>query len=191
MFRFNDNVRPQVERIVSVMQWANGNQYASQSDVYGSMNKALDLVVIRECGQKVWDTIEHSRHHWNFGGNESWLIDVEVAIENALQEIAESRSISVTTPDGFTFYRLPDGSWVDNLNPDYVDMSFPSDADLAESLYDDSVRVLELLIEIGDTIQALDFANNAPDCEPGKEAEHAAQLKAELSRLQSELSAVR
>lgn len=88
MFRFNANVRPQVERIVSVMQWANGNQYASQTDVYGSMSKALDLIVVRECGQEVLNTIEHSRNHWNFGGNESWLIDVEVAVDDALQELA-------------------------------------------------------------------------------------------------------
>jgi hypothetical protein len=91
VFRFNDNVRPQVERIVSVMQWANDNQYASQRDVFGMMEKALCLIVSRECGDDVLDTIEHSRHHWNFGGNESWLVDVEVAVEHAKQEIADSR----------------------------------------------------------------------------------------------------
>lgn len=98
MFRFNDDVRPHVERIVSVMQWANSNQYADQRGVYGMMSNALNLIVSRECGADVLEAIENSRNHWNFGGNESWLVDVEVAVENALValdlllEIRDTRS---------------------------------------------------------------------------------------------------
>lgn len=100
-------------------------------------------------------------------------------------------SISITTPDGYTFYRLPDGTWVDSLNPDCVDMVFVSDADVAESWYDDSVKALELLIEICDTVVALDFANNTPDCEPGYETEYTWELQAELKSLYHALSEVR
>jgi hypothetical protein len=98
---------------------------------------------------------------------------------------------TVRTPDGYTFYRLPDGTWVDSLDPDCVDMRFASDADVAESWYDDSVRALDLLIEIRDTRSALDFQNNAPDCEPGQEAEYAWELRAELKSLYHALSEVR
>jgi hypothetical protein len=67
----------------------------------------------------------------------------------------------------------------------------PDDADVAEAWYDDSVKALELLIEIRDTVSALDFANNSPDCEPGQEAEYAWELRAELKSLYHALSEVR
>jgi hypothetical protein len=71
------------------MQWANNNEYASQRDVYGKMSEALSLIVKRECGVDVEDEIEHSRYHYNFGGNGSWLEDVEVAVDHARENLSD------------------------------------------------------------------------------------------------------
>lgn len=40
-------------------------------------------------------------------------------------------------PDGYVFYQKKDDSWVDNIDPDLVDMSWPSTEEFRASLIDD------------------------------------------------------
>lgn len=110
MFRFSDNVRPQAEQITHMMQWANNSgKYAGTDSVYGAMGKALAAIIIRECGQYVYDRVNEG-DRWNFGGNESWLIDVEVAIDDAMNETLENMTeLAKTRKDSSEVY------WADRI----------------------------------------------------------------------------
>lgn len=96
-FRFNDNVRPIVENLAKMLMWANNQDhddtvggrpvYASQRNLYGHISNAIKAIVVAECGESIYNQIENSRYGFNFGGNHSWLEDIEVAIDQAHEEI--------------------------------------------------------------------------------------------------------
>jgi len=89
--RLRDEIRPQVKALADLMMWANNqrNSLANQSSTYGHCEKALRDIIVLEFGQAVYNAIENSRNGWNFGGNGSWIEDVEAAIENAQEELQE------------------------------------------------------------------------------------------------------
>lgn len=94
-FKFHPEIRPHVEATVKLMEYANSKEsYLWCGDVYGHASKALDAIILATMGDKVMDKINHMRHGYNFGGNYSWLEDVEVAIQTALDEIAEDEAES-------------------------------------------------------------------------------------------------
>ncbi len=97
-FRFNDNVRPIVENLANMLQWANNQDhddydgrpvYASQRNLFGHFYNALKTIIIEECGYEVYTAIEASRDGFNFGGNHTWLEDVEVAVDNAYEDLKQ------------------------------------------------------------------------------------------------------
>ena len=93
MFRFNGELRIQVTKIVDVMLWANNcgkSGYAGMNSVYGGCSKALKSIINAECGSDIMDLIDCSRNGWNFGGNESYTVDVEVAVQAAIDERTEA-----------------------------------------------------------------------------------------------------
>jgi uncharacterized protein (UPF0335 family) len=89
--RLRDEIRPQVEQLANLMMWANSQRssLANQSSVYGHCEKALRDIIVMEFGQAVYNAIDNSRNGWNFGGNGSFIEDVEAAIENAQEELQE------------------------------------------------------------------------------------------------------
>lgn len=89
--RLRDEIRTQVAALANLMMWANSqrNSLANQSSTYGHCEKALRDIIVMEFGQAVYNAIQNSRNGWNFGGNGSWLEDVEAAIENAQDELRE------------------------------------------------------------------------------------------------------
>lgn len=90
MFRFSAESRSIVAGIVAALEYANSHSsLSSQRGCYGHLENALRAIIEAECGKQVVEFIDNSNNHYNFGGNESWLVDVEAAIDNAQTEIAE------------------------------------------------------------------------------------------------------
>lgn len=96
MFRFNDKIRSHVKAIADAMEYANSRddgRWAWQSSeptcngVYGALHTAIEHIVRMECGDKVLNYIECSRHGWNYGGNGCFFEDIEVAIDEAINEL--------------------------------------------------------------------------------------------------------
>lgn len=87
--RLRPEIRPQVEALANLMMWANNqrNSLARQDSMYGHCEKALHDIIALEFGVAIDNRIRCSRNHWNFGGNESYIVDVEVAIEKAIEEV--------------------------------------------------------------------------------------------------------
>lgn len=98
MFRFSTESRSIVAGIVTALEYANSHKsLSSQRGCYGHLENALRSIIEAECGKQVVEFIDNSSNHYNFGGNESWLIDVEVAIDNAQTEIAEQTIRAIET----------------------------------------------------------------------------------------------
>lgn len=96
-FTFRPEVREHVRALAELMMFANaqpGMAWPAQSSdptrdgVYGLVAKALEKILEIECGSSVVRLIENSRHGFNFGGNATFLDDVETAVATALDEIA-------------------------------------------------------------------------------------------------------
>jgi hypothetical protein len=95
-FKFNDNVRPIVANLANMLQWANNQDhddyngrpvYASQRGLFGHFYNAVKTIITEECGSDVYNAIERSRDGYNFGGNATYLDDIECAIDNAYADL--------------------------------------------------------------------------------------------------------
>lgn len=96
MFRFDDNVRPTVEQLVAIMEWANMQDsdeklandghsiYASQRNVFGHAFNGMMAIIEEECGKKVAD---YASREFNWGGGKTWLDDCELAVQCALDRV--------------------------------------------------------------------------------------------------------
>jgi len=73
-----------------------------------------------------------------FAGEAGWLLQngkkvARVAYNGNLIDTKDRLIKRIQTEDGYTFYLLHDGSLVDNLDKNYVDMSYDSLEELKES----------------------------------------------------------
>lgn len=95
-FRFADDVRPIVEMLANATMALNAierGQFAAQHDAnsvhglgcYGYAYYGIFAIVKEVCGKEVADAMDYP----NFGGNLDYVTDVEVAVQEAKDEIAE------------------------------------------------------------------------------------------------------
>lgn len=79
-----------------MMAWANKedhkdtengvSKFASQSSVYGQLEKVLDTFVEHFAGKAV---LEHINSNWNWGGYDTHIEDCEVVIATAIEDLKE------------------------------------------------------------------------------------------------------
>lgn len=89
-FTFPKDVRPFVESLAELMEYANrtdtGNWAVQSVDpardgVFGRAEKTITAIVREVCGDKV---AAEYRNYFNFGGHRTWLDSVEAAVQEAL-----------------------------------------------------------------------------------------------------------
>lgn len=108
-YRFPDDVRPYVKSLSELLYFANaeepgtsaayrkGSRWAWQSSdpagngVFGHAMSTVESIICEVHGEELLNRINCSRYGWNFGGNGSWMEDIEVAVETALEEIKEEK----------------------------------------------------------------------------------------------------
>ena len=84
-FRFTEQNRSVVARLTDLLKDLN---QADPGGHFSAISKAVDAIVDIDTGfTGMAERINGSRYGCNFGANESWLKDVEFAIENQLEEI--------------------------------------------------------------------------------------------------------
>lgn len=105
MFRFDDNVRPTVERLLTTMGWSNlhgvndkfdddGHSiYASQRYVFRKAYNELMAIVEEKCGKKVADYASRE-FNWEIGGA-NWLEKFEFAVQYGLSRVAFEKTLII------------------------------------------------------------------------------------------------
>ena len=86
-------------KLLETMVWANNegrNGYAGINSVYGKCRDAIVEIVERECNVNI------SEEDWNLGGNNSYLEDIEVCIENTRKKLENTIIIEQDGDDLFT-----------------------------------------------------------------------------------------
>jgi hypothetical protein len=99
-FRFPADVRPFVESLAKLLYFANARdtgKWAWQSSdpahngVFGAAMTTVEMIIREVCGAAILEAIGRSRYGWNFGGNGSFLLDIEVAVQTAIETIAQEK----------------------------------------------------------------------------------------------------
>lgn len=103
MFRFDDNVRPTVDQLVAIMEWANMQDsdekiandghsiYASQRNVFGHAYAALLAIIDEECGK---DVTKYASREFNWGGGKTWLEDCEFAVQCGIDRVEFEKELA-------------------------------------------------------------------------------------------------